>query len=127
MERLSHDQLLDRMISGVSSGDLKIAEDALRAIELKFGGQTYISALEKFSKLLKHASNNDKRDVLIKEALKKGEFIWVPTSVEPFCPKLGLPASKVDFDAKGRPIPFRRSMREDIEGALISTSKVVLS
>lgn len=127
MEKLSHDQLLDRMISGVSSGDLKTAEDALKAIELKFGGQTYISALEKFSKLLKHASNNDKRDVLIKEALKKGDLIWVPTSVEPFCPKLGLPVSKVDFDAKGRPVPFRRSMREDIEGALISTSKVVLS
>lgn len=127
MEKLSHDQLLDRMIMGVSSGDLKTAEDALKTIGNKFGGQTYISALEKFSKLLKHASNSDKRDLLIKEALKKGDFIWIPTSVEPFCPKLGLPASKVDFDAKGRPVPFRKSMREDIEGALISTSKVVLS
>jgi len=127
MEKLSHDQLLDRMITGVSSGDLKTAEDSLKVIENKFGGQTYISALEKFSKLLKHASNNDKRDVLIKEALKKGDFIWVPTSVEPFCPKLGLPASKVDFDTKGRPVPFRKSMREDIEGTLINTSKVVLS
>ena len=127
MERLSHDQLLDRMVSGVSHGDLKTAEDALKAIEIKFGGQFYISALEKFSKLLKHASNGDKRDTLIKEALKKGDLIWVPTSVEPFCPKLGLPASKVDFDAKGRPVPARRAMAEGIEGALISTSKVVLS
>lgn len=127
MEKLSYDQLLDRMIAGVSSGDLKTAEDALKTIDNKFGGQTYISALEKFSKLLKHASNSDKRDTLIKEALNKGDFIWVPTSVEPFCPKLGLPASKVDFDAKGRPVPFRKSMREDIESALINTSKVVLS
>lgn len=127
MEKLSHDQLLDRMISGVSSGDLKTAEDSLKTIELKFGGQTYISALEQFSRLLKHSSNNDKRDVLIKEALKKGDLIWVPTSVEPFCPKLGLPVSKVDFDGKGRPTPFRTSMRKDVEGALVSTSKVVLS
>ncbi len=127
MERLSHDQLLDRMVSGVSSGDLKTAEDALKVIESKFGGQIYISALDQFSKLLKHASNSDKRDSLIKEALRKGDLIWVPTSVEPFCPKLGLPASKIDFDAKGRPTPLRKAMREGIEGALISTSKVVLS
>lgn len=127
MERLSHDQLLDRMVSGVSKGDLKIAEDALKTIEIKFGGQIYLSALDKFSKLLKHASNSDKRDGLIKEALKKGDLIWVPTSVEPFCPKLGLPVSKIDFDVKGRPVPSRRSMSEGIEGAMMSTSKVVLS
>lgn len=127
MEKLSHDQLVDRMIHGVSSKDLKTAEDALRAIELKFGGQTYISALETFSKLLKHASDSDSRDVLIKEALKKGDLVWVPTSVEPYCPKLGLPASKVDFDSKGRPVPFRRSSREDVQSALVSTSRIVLT
>lgn len=127
MERLSYDQLMDHMINGVSSGNLKVAEESLKAIQSKFDGQQYIYALDRFSKLLKHASNNDKRDALIKQALSSGDLIWVPTSVEPFCPKLGLPASKIDFDQKGRPVPFRKSAREDLDGVLVNTSKVVLS
>jgi hypothetical protein len=50
--------------------------------------------------------------------------------VEWFCPKLGLPLSKVAFDEKGRPVPkFRNEKRnlESIDGTVISTSKIVMS
>jgi hypothetical protein len=127
MERLSYDQLMDSMASGISSGDFNTAENALKVIESKFGGNFYLRAFDKFSRLLKHSSDNDKRDLLIKEAMKKGDMVWLPTSVEPFCPKLGLPASKVDFDEKGRVIPKRRLKTEELSGILTTSSKVVLS
>jgi hypothetical protein len=127
MERMSHDQLLDRMINGISSGDLRSAEEALSVIQAKFDSQTYLFSLEKFSKLLKHASDGDSRDQMIKSALKNGDMIWLKTSVEPYCPKLGLPASKVDFDPKGRPVPMRKSLRDGLDGVLVNTSKVIIS
>lgn len=130
MRRLSYNQLVDRIIDGVSRSDYKQAEDALGVINSKFGGQHYLSALDKFSKLLKHASSGSERDTMIKNALKNGDLIRVPTSVQPYCPKLGLPANKVDFDARGRPIPARRKAQRDNlseTGAMISSSRVAIS
>jgi hypothetical protein len=130
MGRLTYHQLLDTMIDGVSRGDYKQAESALSAIDSKFGGQQYTFALDKFSKLLKHSSADSDRDLMIKKALESGDLIWVTTSVEPYCPKLGLPASKVDFDGKGRPYPIRRNSQTNNlgeTGAMISTSRVALS
>jgi len=130
MGRLSYAQLIDQMTEGVSSSNLKIAEDALLTIESKFGGQKYISALDMFSKLLKHSSGNTDRDQQIKEAFDRGDLIKVPTSVQLYCPKLGLPVNKIAFDAKGRPIPASRALKTDSlenSGAMMSASKIVLS
>jgi len=126
MGKMSYDQLMDRIVDGISKSDVKQAEDALSVIEAKFDSSVFLGALDKFSKLLKHASNGDKRDEMIKQALKSGDLIWTKTSVEPYCPKLGLPASKVDFDEKGRPVPLRKALAQSA-GVLINTSKVVLT
>ena len=83
-----------------------------------------------FSKLLKHSSGNTDRDEQIKQALDRGDLIRVSTSVQLYCPKLGLPVSKVAFDEKGRPIPATRALKTSSlqeSGAMISSSKVVLS
>jgi hypothetical protein len=130
MERLSYPQLIDQVTSGVADSDLKRSEDALATIEAKFGGQKYVSALDIFSKLLKHSSGNTDRDKQIKEAFERGDLIRVPTSVQLYCPKLGLPVSKVAFDNKGRPVPAARAMKTDSledSGAMMSASKIVLS
>tara|TARA_A200000159_G_C7335211_1_gene344775 strand:- start:2695 stop:4254 length:1560 start_codon:yes stop_codon:yes gene_type:complete len=130
MQRLSYDQLLGEVTSGVSRGDLKLSEDALGVIQHKFGGQKYISALDTFSRLLKHASQGSDRDALIKEAFDRGDLIRVPTSVQLYCPKLGLPVSKVAFDSNGKPVPAARKINTEPlqdSGAMISNSKIVLS
>jgi hypothetical protein len=130
MNRLSYPQLIDQVTEGVTVSDFRKAEDALATIETKFGGQKYISALDMFSKLLKHSANNSERDDHIKNALDRGELIRVPTSVQLYCPKLGLPVSKVAFDEKGRMIPATRALKSDPlkeTGAMISASRIVLS
>ena len=130
MGRLSFPQLIDQVTAGVSTNDLRKAEDALTTIEEKFGGQKYISALDMFSKLLKHSSSNSDRDGHIKRALERGDLIRVPTSVQLYCPKLGLPVNKIAFDDKGRAIPATRALKSEPlkeTGAMISASKIVLS
>ena len=130
MSRLSYQQLVDRVTSGVETGSLRLAEDALSVIASKFGGQKYIAALDMFSKLLKHSSGNTERDEHIKKALDRGDLIRTPTSVQLYCPKLGLPLSKVAFDSKGNVIPATRAIKTkslDESGAMISNSKIVLS
>lgn len=129
MSRSSYNELVGKMTEGVSSKDYRMAEDALNAINERFDGTQYLAALDRFTRLLKHSSETSDRDKLIKEALKAGELIVVPTSVEPYCPKLGLPASKITFDGKGRIIPMRRAAQEDLSetGAMISTSRVAIS
>ena len=130
MDRLSYPQLIDQVTEGVAVSDFKKSEDALATIEAKFGGQKYISALDMFSKLLKHSSNNSERDEHIKSAFDKGDLIRVPTSVQLYSPKLGLLLDKIAFDEKGRMIPASRALRSDPlkeTGAMISASKIVLS
>ena len=130
MSKQSYYSLIDTMIDGVSSGDLRMAEDALATIGGKFDSGQYKAALDKFSKLLKHSSKGSERDKLIKSALKSGELIVVPTSVEPYCPKLGLPASKIAFDDKGRIVPARKSSKADNlddSGAMMSSYNISIS
>ena len=130
MRRLSYQQLISEVAAGVSAGDLRRSEDAMSVIQSKFGGERYKSALDTFSKMLKHASSGGERETLIKAALDRGDLIRVPTSVQLYCPKLGLPVSKVAFDDKGRPVPAVRKVSSDsIEaaGAMINSSKIVLS
>lgn len=129
LSKLSYSQLMDVVIDGVSRKDYKASEDALSTIGTKFGPDRFKSALEDFQKLIKTASKVFD-DSLIKEAVKRGDLIRTRNSVEWFCPKLGLPLSKIAFDEKGRPVPkFRNEKRnlDSIEGTVISTSKIVMS
>jgi len=130
MSRLSYHQLVDQIDSGVANGNYKQAEDAVMVIGQKFEGEQHIAAMDRFSKLLKHSSGSTERDALIKAAFDNGDLIKVQTSVQLYCPKLGLPVSKVAFDAKGRPIPMTRSQQSGAlsdTGAMISSSKISLS
>jgi len=130
MGRMTYCQLVNQIDGGVAESNLNQAEAALKVIEEKFGGQKYIASLDRFSKLLKHASGSTERDELIKAAFDRGDLINVPTSVQLYCPRLGLPVSKVAFDAKGRVVPMTRKTQtkdSDATGVLISTSKVSLT
>tara|TARA_B100000131_G_scaffold251812_1_gene245490 strand:- start:124 stop:1698 length:1575 start_codon:yes stop_codon:yes gene_type:complete len=130
LNNASYHNLMDSIIDGVSRKDYKSSEDALMVIQSRFSSEKYISALNKFSELLRASSEDSERDQLVRDALERGDLIRVSTSVEPYSPKLGLPLRKIDFDSKGRPIPMRRAgkasnLRES--GAHISTSKIFLS
>jgi hypothetical protein len=130
MSKMTYGQLVAGIIDGVSKSDYKQAEDALEVIRGKFGDQQYLAALDKFSKLLKHSSKDSEREALVKQAFDRGDLIRVPTSVQLYCPKLGLPVSKVSFNAKGKPVPMRREAQRDNlseTGAMISSSKIALS
>ncbi len=127
--RLSYAELMDSVIDGVSKKDYKLSEDALSTIGSKFGPERFKIALEDFQKLIKTASQVFDQ-TFVKEAVKRGELIRTKNSVEWYCPKLGLPLSKVAFDDMGRPVPkFRQEKRdlETMEGTLISTSKIVMN
>jgi hypothetical protein len=130
MSRLSYSQLVDQIDSGVANKNYKQAEDAVAMVGQKFGGEQHIAVLDRFSRLLKHSTGSTERDALIKAAFDNGDLIKVSTSVQLYCPKLGLPVSKVAFDAKGRPIPMSRSRQSgnlSDTGAMISSSKISLS
>jgi hypothetical protein len=129
LSKMSYHQLMDRVLEGVSSQDYKLSEDALSTIQSRFGGDQFKIALDKFSQLLRHSSSNSsQRKTYIEAAVKKGELIRVPTSVELYSPKLGLPLSKISFDDKGRVIAKgRRSKSDNIQDAAISSSRIVLT
>jgi len=122
---------MDRVITAAATKDFQEAEDAIGVISEKFGTELAKEALGKYGNLLKHASPlSDKRSEFIKMAEKKRQLIKIPTSVELYNPKLGLPVSKIDFDHEGNMYPRGRTpkfdnLNQDIP--LISTSKIVLS
>jgi hypothetical protein len=127
--KLSYQELMDVIMEGVAKKDYKASEDALSTIGSKFGPERFKIALEDFQKFIKVASQSFD-ETLVKNAVARGELIRTKNSVEWFCPKLGLPLSKLAFDDKGRPVPkFRTEKRnlESIEGTLISTSKICMS
>jgi hypothetical protein len=126
---MSYQQLMDKMIDGVATKDYKIAEDVLDVIGKRFGSDKFAVAFEQFTQLLKHSSDTSIRKQMIKEAYDRGDLIKVPTSVELYCPKLGLPVSKVTFDEKGRVIPAaRRNKAENhVQDAMMSTNRIIFT
>jgi hypothetical protein len=128
---MSYHQLLDRIISGVSNKDYRAAEDALSTIQERFGGEQFKSALDYFTRLIKHSSDQSEteRSKLVKAAVSSGELIKFPTTLEWYSPKLGLPLSKIAFDDKGRMIPARKKAQANnlANETLISNSKIVLT
>lgn len=130
MGRLNYTQLISELEAGASSGDYKRAENALLTIESRFEPAKHLAAIDHYSKLLKHATGSSERSRLIKEAKDRGELINIPTSVQLYSPKLGLPVSKISFDEKGRMVPKSRlNGSSDISesGAMISSSKISIS
>jgi hypothetical protein len=129
LSEMSYQQLMDQMVEGVASKDYKLAEDSLEVIASRFGGNQYLVAFDQYSQLLKHSSEGSKRQQLIKEAFDRGDLIKVPTSVDLYCPKLGLPVSKVTFDEKGRVIPAGRRAKSEnqVQDAMISNSRILLT
>lgn len=129
LNMLSYPQLMDVVIGGVATKDYRTSEDALGVIGSKFGPDRFKIALDDFQKMIKIASQPFDQG-LVKEAVKRGDLIRTKNSVEWYCPKLGLPLSKIAFDEKGRPTPkFRTEKRnlETMDGTVISTSKIVMS
>jgi len=128
MENMSFHELSDLVTAGALKNDYKLSEDALDAIGSRFPDQ-FKFALDTFSKLLKNASATSIREKLIKEAIKRGELISVPTSIEPYSPKFALPVSKLDFDESGRLIPSHRKKASEVEAAIIATnaSRIIMN
>ena len=130
MSKMSYHELMDSMLKGVSTKDYKLAEDALIVIQSNYTSGHYKSALDKFSMMLKSLSQDEDRNAAVEAALKRGDLIIVQTSVEPYCPKLGLTLRSIDFDSKGRPVPRGRTERNANlrdSGAAMCTSKIIIS
>ena len=131
MGQMSYHQLMDRIIEAAATKDYSLAEDAIGVISSRFGSDLAKKALDDYGNLLKHASpTGNKRQEFIKSATLRGELIEVPTTVEPFSPKLGLPISRIDFDSEGAMYPKGRVPKYDNQNddvALMSTSKIYLS
>lgn len=131
MGQMSYHQLMDRVIESAATKDYQLAEDAIGVISARFGPDLAKKALDQYGNLLKHASPaGNKRDEFIKAAQLRGELIEVPTSVEPYSPKLGLPISKIDFDSEGTMYPKGRVPKYDNQNdevTVISTSKIYFS
>ena len=129
LSKMSYHQLVDRMIEGVANEDYKLSEDALDSIQSRFGPTQHKIALDKFATLLKISSyKGSSRAAMVKVAFQRGDLINRPTSVEPYCPKLGLPLSKIDFDEQGRPYPkYRNKTANNDEDIPISTSRIIMS
>jgi hypothetical protein len=114
MNRLSYQQLMDRVIAGVSNDDYRLSEDAISVIGNKFP-EKIAHALEDFQNIIKKAAKKQSDDEIVKTAVKKGILIKRSNSIELFCPKLGLPLSKIDFDERGNPVPKHRSKSSKLE------------
>lgn len=131
MSEMSYHQLMDQVISGAAHKDYQASEDALGVISSKFGGDIGVKAMMEYANLLKVSSgSSDKRKEFIKNAERRKELIHIPTTVELYSPKLGLPVSRIDFDTDGYMYPKGRvPSYENItsETEVISTSKIHFS
>lgn len=130
MSLMDFNQLMNVMIVCANNEDFRGAEDALNVIQTKFSGQQISNAISKYSQLLKNASSNSERNTFIKEAVRKGDLIKVPTMLDLYSPKFKLPLSKLAFDAQGELVPKYRHQNENLKNSEtvgISTSQIKLT
>lgn len=131
MGKMSYHQLMDQVITAAATKDYALAEDAIGVIRNNMGEELASKALGEYARLLKHSSAvSTKRDEFVKMAKSRGDLISIPTSVEPYAPKLGLTLSRIDFDSDGNMYPKGRvpkydNQNDDIQ--VIQTSKIYLS
>lgn len=131
LSTMSYHQLMDEMLQGVSAKNYDRAENALAIIQDKYDSSQFKAAFDKFSQLLKHSSSTEgsQREKFVKAAINKGLLIRHKTTVEWYCPKLGLPLSKIAFDDSGNPIPLRASRQDNAneEQVMISSYDIKFS
>jgi hypothetical protein len=128
LERLDYSGLMNVVLDGIITNDDRASSDALNVIASEYPDK-YLGAFDDYRKLLKTASQTFDQDI-VKTAIKAGHLIRSKNSVEWFCPKLGLPLSKIAFDEMGRPVPKFRSEKRDLEtmgDVSFSTSKILIS
>lgn len=108
-------QLMGQIVSAVSSKQYTVANDALRAVQHKYGDEQFKIALDKYSKMLSHvgAAVDSKRERFIEAAAQRGDLVKRANYSELFCPKLGVPLSKIAFDEEGRIIPRHRAISSE--------------
>lgn len=127
MMRMNYNQLINEIDNAVASGSYNSAQDALEIIHDRFGPNNHKKALEHFTELLKAASFSDsKRAAVIKKAFKQGYLVNTTSSLEPFCPQLGQPLSKIYFDESGRPqLKTRKKLNDIRESSAFRASKII--
>tara|TARA_B100000579_G_C22847676_1_gene865376 strand:+ start:537 stop:2105 length:1569 start_codon:yes stop_codon:yes gene_type:complete len=102
LKQASYHELCDLMISSVANKDFRTAEDCLVTIQSRFDDTLSKKAFDTYSSSMISSSKALANEDLVKNALKNGDLIRVPTSVEPYSPKYGMPLSKLSFDEEGR-------------------------
>ena len=101
LKTASYHELCDLMSSSVIGNDYGTAEDCLSVIQQRFDGTMYKKAFDMYSSSITSSAKTKSNEDLIKRAMDKGDLIRVPTSLEPYSPKFGLPLSKLAFDEDG--------------------------
>lgn len=128
---MNYHQLTDEMIRGVASKDYTSAEEALKVIQANFGDTDVFHAINKYASILKTSGMNKEREILISEAVKRGDLIQVKTSVDLYSPKYGQPLSKLAFDENGKLILLSRVLQRqnqtESETFGISSHQIILN
>lgn len=102
LKTASYHELCDLMNSSVISDDLRTAEDCLLTIQSRFNSGMYKKAFDMYSSSITSYNKTKSNKDFIESAFKRGDLIEVPTSLEPYSPKFGLPLSKLSFDQNGK-------------------------
>lgn len=102
LKTASYHELCDLMNSSVISNDYGTAGDCLSVIQERFDGTMYKKAFDMYSSSITSYSKTTSNKDMIKNAFERGDLIKVPTSLEPYSPKFGLPLSKLSFDEDGK-------------------------
>ena len=102
LKTASYHELCDLMNSSVISDDLRTAEDCLMSIQSRFDSGMYKKAFDMYSSSITSHSKTKSNSDFINAAFERGDLIKVPTSLEPYAPKFGLPLSKLSFDENGK-------------------------
>ena len=101
MKTASYHELCDLMTNSIVSDDFRSAEDCLLTIQARFGDAMHKKAFDMYVSTMTSSAKSKSNEDLVKAAMQRGDLIRVPTSVEPYSPKFGLPMSKLAFDEDG--------------------------
>ncbi len=111
LKTASYHQLCDLMNSSVINNDYGSAEDCLSVIQNRFDSTMYKKAFDMYSSIISSSSKTKSNEDLIKRAFDRGDLIRVPSSLDLYSPKFGLPLSKLSFDEDGDLVIKGRSQK----------------
>ena len=101
LKTASYHELCDLMTSSIVNNDYRSAEDCLLTIQARFDGTMHKKAFDMYTSTMTSSAKSKSNEDMVKMAMKRGDLISVPTSVEPYSPKFGLPLSKLAFNEDG--------------------------